>query len=256
MRILNRIMVCVVTALVVSTPAWGGEAVKMTIVEETAAVEMFGQSQPARTDTSTMWLSGDAGYFISSRDNMAVLIGLADSMIHLMNKSRKTYTSVSLTEGVAGLLEEGEGQEELKQYLQHMGEGVSVTVADLDSSATINGFDDAKLYEATMKLPMGMTSTMRIWTAETGHDTQFARLARSLQTAALALLGDLGNLNEEFAKISGMPIATRTATVMMGNTMEQRTDVVSIDEMEAPEGIFGIPEDFSYLSPQEFAMQR
>ena len=198
------------------------------------AIEVGGQSQPARDGVTEQWYgpartaqsSGDTGFIVDLDKNMA----------YMVNHRDKSYVAMPMPIDFTKVL-----PPELAQMASMM--QASVTVTPTAETRTIAGWKCTG-YDASMTM-MGMPMTLRVWAST---DVSSALLDYAAKVTPAFLQGQLRLTDasvKEFAKIKGFQVATELNADVMGARMRTTTEVVEIAEKAAPAGTFEPPAGYT-----------
>lgn len=217
-------------------------------VTHSPELQMMGQTQPARTDTGTIWIGEDRVAMITDV-NRKVVVRADKGVMYMIDNSAKKYTELpvdfgELVDSMVAEAAEGTPEPELeqaKQMMKQMMGEVKMTVTPTDSTMKIREWDTRK-YISEITMNMG-TTTSEMWVTEDA-DVDFEVLW-SAMSAMLAILPGFDDMVKEMSQIKGIPIKTSTTTTMMGQKMTTTNEVLEISTNDAPDGTYDVPEGYT-----------
>ena len=229
------VMLCL---LALAVPVQADTFVKQ--VDNTDAVEMMGQKQPARSDTSTAWYTEDKACMISARGN-AVVYRADKGVMYMIDHNKKTYAEVPLT-WLSDAVEEAKEDPETSQGMGAMGGMMKfeVKVTPTEETKKVRDWEATK-YIVEVDMGVGKMTTNTWATSEVDID---GSAFTAMNSAQMAIFEDFGEGMEEMEKIEGVPVLSNTEMMMMGTSMTSNYEVIELEEKEAPEGIYEIPEGY------------
>lgn len=219
-------------ATVLAAPA-GADQV-LTLETHQGAFQMQGQEQPARDATVEIWIGPDA----VARDQEDSRVVLTESQLILVNHEAETYSVIDLPVDMKELLPEGM-QEMADQMMQQA--RISAEVEAADETREINGWQ-SRLWTVTMSNAMGLNVSMKLWASDE-VDVDPAPYRR-LTEALSSLQPGGGEWVEKLSAIEGFPVLRETSMQMGQGAMNSSEELVSVEERDAPEGLYGAPEGY------------
>lgn len=195
--------------------------------------------QPAKDSVNTMWIGDDKFAMIS--DEMTIIINLPDQKMYWVNHANKSYVPMDLPLDLSKYF---------PPQLQQMMKGVSVEVKASGENKTIGKWK-CDGYDVDMNIMM-MTMKQKVW-ASTDVDFDWKAYNEKLMpqfTQALFRVGD--EMVNEFLKIEGFQIRTEMSMDMMGQSMNQWSEVQEISKKSAPADVYSPPE--GYTKKDKFEM--
>lgn len=213
----------------------------------TDAFSMMGQSQPAKDEEVTTWLSKDK--MRRDEGDTMTLVRYDMNKIYLINHPKKAYSEIDLPLDMETVL-----PPEAKQMLDQI--EVSSSVTDTGETKTINNWQCKKyLVEiAVSMMGMSMPITMDFWTSkDLGIDED---LYKKFYAETLSLNPMFQDMVDEFKKIEGYPVRTEFSMNMMGSEQKNWEEVVSVEKMSAPAGTYDLPEGYTKTEFNPFEQQR
>ncbi len=248
MKYVRSMMLPLITCLVlavVAGPVAADNFIKQVV--HTDAVEMMGQTQPARDDTSSVWLTDGKSCMIDP-EGKSYIYHVADNMFYMVDHSKKTYSqletdfSKSVDEAVGEA--EGGGKSEQAEMMKAMAEqmkaSMKVTVTPTEETKTFGDWNATK-YIMEMSMPMGKTTT-EMWSTE---DMKIDYDAfKSVANGAMAMMPGYEKVLAEMQKVKGIPVYSVTEMSMMGAAMKSTMEVIELSDADAPAGTFDVPEGY------------
>lgn len=210
----------------------------------TDAVEVMGQSQPAKDVINHMWLSDNK--MASLSEDQSFIIDLENNKVFWMNTQNKTYIQMDLPLDISKYL-----PEQAAEMMANM--NISVAVQPTDATETIAG-KTCKKYDVTMTIMMMMTMEMKmkIWATE---DVPFDW--KKFQDKMIQMFSPTMPLGEEalnsFKQIKGWQMRSEMTMNMMGTDMKTVQEVMEITEKAAPAGTYTVPE--GYTKQDKFSLE-
>ncbi|MBD3414178.1 MAG: DUF4412 domain-containing protein [Candidatus Aminicenantes bacterium] len=206
----------------------------------TDAVEMMGQSQPARDDINHIWLGKDK--MATHGKDQSVIIKLNDNKMYWVNHQNKTYVEMDLPLDMSQYFP--------PQFSQMMS-NISVKVTPTGEKKKIGDWNCTG-YDVDMTIMM-MNQKQKIW-ASTDVPFDWKNYTEKMLPE---LIQSTMFLNEEsakeFMKIKGFQIRTESVMNVMGTDIKSSSEVVEITKKNAPAGTFTPPSD--YEKKDKFSMQ-
>jgi hypothetical protein len=241
----SLILLLVFAFVLTPAPAQADQVIKAK--RHTDAFSMMGQSQPAKDEEVTTWLTKD----MMRRDegNMMTLVRYDLNKICLIDHSKKTYSEMNLPLDMETVL-----PPEAKQMLDQM--EMSSSVTDTGEIKTINNWQCKKyLVEISVSMMgMSMPIKMDFWASkDLGIDED---LYKKFYAETLSLNPMFQDMVEEFKKIEGYPVRTEFSMSMMGAEQKYWEEVVSVEKMSAPAGTYDLPEGYKKTEFNPFEQQR
>jgi hypothetical protein len=228
--------------ILAAVPCWADMYMKQ--VSHTDAIEMMGQTQPERFDTTIMWI-GDEWARSDAGDTLTMLYNLEKGELYFLKHADKQYGMVTLDLNEiidqAMAEESEEDAEAAKAMANAMMGSVKVTVTPTDSTKKIGDWDTRK-YDVDMSIMM-MNLKQEIWATE---DIDFDwSLYHAVATGMMAMMPGAANMVEEMMKVEGVPVLSVTTGSIMGAPMKSTTELVEAEDKDAPAGIYDIPKDYT-----------
>lgn len=206
----------------------------------TDAIEMMGQSQPARDEVTHIWLGKDK--MATHGTDQSVIINLNDNKMYWINHQAKSYVEMDLPLDMSQYFP--------PQFSQMMS-NITVKVTPTGETKKIGDWNCSG-YDVDINIMM-MNQSQKIWASTevpfSWKDYSEKMLPKLIQSTMM--------LNEEsakeFMKIKGFQIKTESTMDMMGTEVKSTSEVVEITEKNAPAGTFIPPSD--YEKKDKFSME-
>ena len=244
----RKTLVCLwvtVALVILALPLSSGAATFLKQVTHTDPATMMGQTQPARDDTSSIWMAKDMACMMNS-DNTAIIVRSDKGMFYLIDHNKKSYSELPIESlgdmaKMAGL-EGAEGEQHAKMMQGMMG-SMKVTVTPTEEIKKIMDWN-AKKYTVEMSMAMG-TTTGEYWASdEIKLDYEMFQL---ISSAFMAQMPGYQDILTEMKKIKGVTVESATEANVMGSTVKTTTKVLEYAEKDAPEGAFDVPKDYKKI---------
>jgi len=213
----------------------------MKQVNHTDAMEMMGQKQPAKSDTSTGWYTEDKACMIDAQGNTTVF--RADKgVMYMIDHNKKSYAEVPLT-WLSDAMAEAEAEDsEMAQAMKAMGGMMkfNVTVTPTEETKKIKDWDATK-YDVVIDIGMGKIKS-ETWACPDLKIDLAAYMAMS--NAMMAMFDGFAEGMEEMKKVEGVPVLTTSEMMMMGTAVKSSNELLEFADKDAPEGIYEVPEGY------------
>jgi len=205
-------------------------------VKHTDEATMLGETRPAKDEEGTTWISKD-----KMREDMgenSTIVRYDIQKIYILNHSEKTYSEIDMPINLEEIVP-AEG----KQILQTI--QISAKVSDAGETMTIKDWK-CKKYQVEVNaslMGMNMPMTIELWTSkDLGIDQKiYNRFLKEL----LSLNPMTKDLVEEFEKIEGYPVRSLFSMSVMDTETKSKEEVVSVEEKDAPEETYELPEGYT-----------
>ena len=197
---------------------------------------MMGQTHPPTDEVQVTWI-GDQKMRMDQGKTSSI-VDLEAKTITVIDHEKKTFTVVQLPVDLEKLLPPGMGE----QMLQMMKFDVTVTPTDETKKV---GEWNAKRYDMTLTSAM-MSMEMVLW-ASTETPIDYDRY-RDLYSAVTSLQPGMDAMMDEMKKVDGYVVSQEGKMSMkfMGETTVGTSDeVLSIEELDPPAGIYVPPGDYA-----------
>jgi hypothetical protein len=195
------------------------------------AMNVMGQSTPARDSVSEQWIGDDKFANVSSDQSM--IIDLKKNMVWIVNHKAKNYVETALPLDMSKLL-----PPEAAAFAGMM--KMSMTVAPTNETKKIGQWN-CQGYTMTMAI-MGMNVTSKVWAStEVGFDTAAfnSKFLGNLMKGSGMMIDDASI--KELGKIKGYQIANEVD--MFG--AKTTTEVTEISKKTPPPGLYGVPAGYA-----------
>ncbi|MSR63075.1 MAG: DUF4412 domain-containing protein [Planctomycetes bacterium] len=211
-------------------PALCGDLV-VTKQKHSDAMEMPGQSQPAKDTTEVLWIGKDR---LRVDEGDTITIVRADlKKLYTIDAKAKTYTALDLPIDLKKYM-----PAEMAPMMEQMSAQMKVTVTPTTETKKIKDWD-ATRFTMNMSMPMGGGMTQELWVVKglgaehAGWQEMYASLSASNPFG--------GSMAAEMKKIDGMPVLIERSQKMMGHEMKSREEVVSIEDKEPAADFYELP---------------
>lgn len=203
----------------------------------TDPIEIMGQSQPAKDEEGATWLAKDK-MREDEGQTKSTIVRFDLKKIFIIEHDKKQYVEIDLPVDFDKIL-----PPQAKQMMQMMTATAKVTKTQ--ETQTINEWNCTKyLVEIGISMMgMEMPMKMEMWvTKDLGIDMeQYIEFYSEM----LSIQPMFKDFIEEFQKVDGYPVRTEMTMSMMGAETRTLEEVISVEELEVPEGTFNLPEGFT-----------
>jgi stress response protein SCP2 len=206
----------------------------------TSAFVMMGDTIPATEIISDIWMGEHMA--LMNMDTASVLIDMQNSVMYMIMHTNKTYTEMpigSMDEMLAAMGVEGDDEQvaaSLEMMKNMMGQ-MEFTVTPTEETQTIGDYQCTRFDVAMNMMMMNMTS--QVWASEE-IECDMSVYFR-LSNAMMAMFPGFEEAITEWKKIKGFPVLQTTAMTIMGQSVESRSELISIENVDPPEGIYDKP---------------
>lgn len=214
----------------------------------TDAFEMMGQKQPAKDDTTIVWIGdGVARYDMS--DTASFIMNQADETIYAINHKKKTYTEIKMGENAMPDMDEmtkDMDPEQAAMMKKMMGEKMGgmmqmdVTVTPTEETKKIKDWNTTK-YVVEIQSAAGPIVSDN-WTTE-DIDIDYG-LFNAVSMAFMSSMPGYEKIAAEMQKMKGVPVYSETTAKMMGSEIHTNTTLLEYMSADPPEGAYGIPKGY------------
>lgn len=235
----------VLVGLVLALPARADIFMKQKI--HTDAMQVMGQSQPAKDSTMSIWLTENKARMDQEGGTSSIL--LADQKIlYMIDHNKKQYAEMPLdfdkmlNEAAGDDPDKAEAMAKMPGFMKNMMKGVmgsmSAKVTETDETKTIGNYHCRK-YLIEMTMAMGIETKAEAW-ATRDIDIDYTR-AFTAANAMMASQPGFEKIVQEMRKIKGVVVYQTATTKMMGSEMASTTELIEAGEKPAPAGSYDIP---------------
>lgn len=203
--------------------------------EHMDAMEMMGQKQPARTDTTVAWIT-DNMTRVDRSDTVSFIIHMDKALAYVINHSAKNYGELSLkpAEDKDGKYPGADTDNPMTQMMNVKG-----TVTPTDETKKIKDWNCRKF---NVDLNLGMvTMKQEIWATE-DIKVDYA-MYHQASNAMMSQFKGYDDLMKEMKKLKGLPILTIVNVNIMGTEMKRTMEVFEIKDATPPGG-YDVPKDY------------
>ncbi|MBU0985267.1 MAG: hypothetical protein KKA42_15440 [candidate division Zixibacteria bacterium] len=226
----GKLVVLAALVLIFGLTGSADAGVYIKMLNHTDAMNVMGQSSPARDDTTVLWMSGDMGYQDHGTEGVTIFRG-DKQMIYLVSPETKSYVEVSLDPNAPPAA---------ANPMAAMMGTPTVTVTPTDETKKIGDWDAKKYVVSIAMGPMKMTNDH--WATEDINID--AEKYQALSSGMMMQLPGFAEAMKELYKIKGMVVESKGVVNIMGTEVGNWTKVLESAEKDPPEGIFDIPEGY------------
>lgn len=229
----SLVAIVLAAAVLLATPAFADY--KLTLESHQDAFEVQGKEQPAHDKTVTMWVGDDA----VARDDGESLVIVRGDKLYLVNHESRSYNVLDLPVDVIDLVPE-EQRQQVRKMQQTARLDAEVTPSD--ESQEIGDWT-ARRYDVELSAQTGLRLEIVIWASD---EVPVDPAANRRLVAALASLQPGGaDWVDATAVIDGFPVRRETTMHLSPDSSVTTTEeLVKVEEMAAPEGIYGPPKGY------------
>jgi len=217
-------------------------------VTETEAMQLGGQTRPASSDTTEIWVSPSRAAMVMG-GGQKFIVDAKKQTLCFVRADQKVYAEIPagalgkmLDSTAAAAAAADPAADSLRQKLGGLMGNMTYTVQRTDSTRKIDQWNTRK-FIITMTLGMGATVTSEAW-ATTDAKIDWS-MYRALMLQAMAFLPNAGDMYKEGMKIEGIAVLVNVSTAMMGMEMKSVQRLLAFEENKpAPAGVYDIPEDY------------
>jgi hypothetical protein len=243
---INRILIFAVLAGVM---VFSGTALADTFIKQathTDGFQMQGQTMQPRDDTVSMWLTENMAR--SDSKDGSFIIRVDKDILYMLDPEKKKYSEIPLSslgdmKKMMGLDEmSGEEAKMMEQQLQGMMAmmQVSATITPTDETKEIKGYN-CKKYLGDIKV--GMAGVKAVYWVSKDVDMNYDAF-KELNLAEMLFMPGADQLIEEMGKMDGFVVHSIGTMNMMGQDITTTTDLVEIENKDAPAGTYDVPEGY------------
>jgi hypothetical protein len=246
----------VILALLVM-PVTSVAATLIRQVTHTDAFKVMGQEQPAKDDTSTIWMDENKAC-MSGEDNKLSILRADKGVMYFIDHEKKAYTEMPIEalgdiKKMAGI-EDDEEAAQAAEMIQGMAAGMmsmEVTVTPTDEKKKIKDWH-AKKYVVEVKMPMGSTKS-QVWATE---DIEIDYdMFTTISNAFMAKIPGFEQAMEELKKVKGLRVLSIDEAQVMGTSVKTTTTLLECSRKPAPSGIFDVPKGYKKTEMPEMGQQ-
>ncbi|MFH2055489.1 MAG: DUF4412 domain-containing protein [bacterium] len=238
-RILAGLTLAVLLCLPVLAQADSHIVTKST----TSSFVMMGDTIPASEMTSDIWMGKDQAAM--NMDTAKVIIDLTKSMMYMIDHNTKSYTEMPIGSmadmmGAMGMDAEDEESAAALEMMKNMMGSMKFTVTPTEETQKIGDYN-CKRFDVAMEMMM-MKMNSQVWAStdiQCDMDVYFR-----LSNAMMAMFPGFEAALTEWKKIEGFPVLQIATLDMMGQPVETRSELVSVEEAAAPAGTYDLPADY------------
>jgi len=242
----KRIFSIVLTSLIAGMMMLQGTAMADIFMKQkthTGSFTMMGQTQPAKDDIQSIWMTNNV--VRNDSKDASTIIRLDKKTITMIDHINKTYTEMpmNMDKAVDAMGGEKMSKEE-REAMSGMMKGMmkfSMTVKETGEKKKINAWNCSK-YIQKLETAMGPANT-EVWATEDikVQGDIFARYSAVMMTMQPGLKESMSQVLNETKKIKGVTVLSNTTTTMMGATLKTSTQLMEFKEGKAPANITAIP---------------
>jgi hypothetical protein len=243
-NLVSMLLAAAVLALL-SLPGTASAEIFMRQATHTDAFQMGAQQQPAKDDTSSIWIGKDRMSLLQS-DGNAVIVDAKTQMLYLINNADSSYAVHDIKEiakltqslmDTAGLSKDTSAEAQQKKAALAMISAIKVNVTPTTETQKIKKWNATK-YVVEIGLQM-MTTKADLWTT-TDINVDYDML-QLLNNAFKVEMPGFGVVMEQMKKVKGVVVSSKAEVSFMGMNLKATSDLVDLVEKPAPAGTFEVP---------------
>jgi len=204
-------------------------------LETVQTVTLQGQERPEQRSTAQLWIGNGA----VARDDGETRVVLKGDHLLLISHSAQTYSTVELPVDVMAMVPE-EMRQQVKQRMElgHLNGDLTPS----EETKEVGGWS-AHRYDLGLSNQAGMQLNLVLWASE---DVKVDPAPYLKLTKALATLQPGGDeWVGKLAAIKGFPVLRETTMDADQIHMQSEERLLSVQDKEAPEGMYGAPEGYT-----------
>jgi len=231
----------VLVGLVLALPARADIYLKQKV--HTDAMQIMGQSQPAKDSTMTMWLT-ESKSRMDQEDGTSSLFLADQKMLYMIDHNKKQYAAMPLDfdkmfqEAAGDDPEKAEAMAKMPGFMKNMMQGMSAKVTETNEKKTIGAWSCRK-YLIEMNMAMAGTMNAETWATE-DIKLDYTKVFAAAN-AMMAAMPGFENILKEMKKIKGVVVYQTAKTKIMGAEVGSTTELIEAGDKAAPAGTYDLP---------------
>ena len=207
----------------------------ITLKSHTDAMQMMGQSTPAKDEVHKYWFGKDTIRYDAG--DLSTVINFGASKLFYIRHDEKTFSTIDLPIDFKKLVppEMAPMMEQMSSMMQ-----AKATVEPTGKSGSYAGYD-CKFYKVDISMAM-MTTSMNSCVTKT-LPVDFTRY-RELVEAQAEMFPNMQWM-KELTKLEGFPVHSDTTTTMMGKSFGSSQELQSVEDATPPAGNYAPPAGYS-----------
>ena len=235
---------CLILALAVLALAASARAdIYMKQKTHTDAIQMMGQSQPAKDVTTVTWLTENMAR-TDNDDGTSVLFAADKKILYMIDHAKKQYAEMPLDfdkmmqEAAGDDAEAKEAMAKMPGLMKNMMGGMSAKVTETDEMKKIGDWNCRK-YLVEMNMGMAGTVMAESW-ATSDLKIDYVKVFTAA-SARMAAMPGFEKIIQEMKRIKGFVVYQASKTKMMGSEIGSTTELLEASEKPAPAGTYDLP---------------
>jgi hypothetical protein len=231
----------VLVGLVLALPARADIYMKQKV--HTDAMQIMGQSQPAKDITMTMWLT-EGKARMDQEDGTSTLLLADQKILYMIDHNKKQYAAMPLDfdkiiqEAAGDDPEKAEAMAKMPGFMKNMMQGMSAKVTETNEKKTIGAWSCRKYL---LEMNMGMAGTMNAETWATEDIKLDYTQVFAAANAMMAAMPGFENILKEMKKIKGVVVYQAAKMKVMGSEVASTTELLEAGDKAAPGGTYDLP---------------
>lgn len=231
----------VLVGLVLALPARADIFMKQKV--HTDAMQVMGQSQPAKDTTMSIWFTENKARMDQEGGTSSIL--LADQKIlYLIDHGKKQYAVMPLdfdkmlNEAAGDDPDKAEAMAKMPGFMKNMMQGMSAKVTETSETKTIGAWSCRK-YLIEMNLGVAGTTNSESWATE-DLKLDYAKLFTATN-AMMAAMPGFDKIIQEMKKVKGVVVYQTSKANVMGAEVVSTTELLEAGDKAAPAGTYELP---------------
>jgi hypothetical protein len=238
-----RVLSSVFIGILVFATAQARADVFMKQKVHTDAMQMMGQSQPAKDSTMTIWLAEGKARMDHEGGMSSLLLG-DQKILYMIDHNKKQYAEMPLDfdkmmqQAAGDNPEAAQAMAKMPGLMKNMMAGMSAKVTGTSETKTIGNWNCRK-YLIEMNMGMAGTTTSEAWATE-DLKIDYTKIFTAAN-AMLASMPGFENIIQEMKKIKGVVVYQVSKTKVMGSEVGSTTELLECSDQAAPAGTYDLP---------------
>ena len=209
----------------------------------TDAMQIMGQSQPAKDATMTFWMTESRVRM--DQDGGTSSLWVADQkVLYMIDHNKKQYAEMPLD--FDKMFEQAGGDDpqakeamaKMPGFMKNMMQGMSAKVTETGETKVINGWNCRK-YLIEMNMGMAGTTNMESWATQ-DIKIDYTKIFTATN-AMMAAMPGFDKIIQEMKKVKGVVVYQTAKSKVMGTEVGSTTELVEAGDKAAPAGTYDLP---------------
>ena len=231
----------VLVGLALALPARADVYMKQKV--HTDAIQIMGQSQPAKDMIMTMWITDNTAR-MDQEGGISTLLLADQKILYMIDHAKKQYAAMPLDfdkiiqEAAGDDPEKAEAMAKMPAFMKNMMGSMSAKVTDTGEKKTIGAWSCRK-YLLEMNMSMAGTMNAETWATE-DIKLDYTKVFAAAN-AMMAAMPGFENILQEMKKIKGVVVFQTAKTKVMGAEVGSTTELLEAGDKNAPAGTYDLP---------------